>query len=148
MTHKIMCVLMTWKQKQRCLAEAEFRRVVGRLGVQREVVGHGTIYCKKWTKKISDFLSLPPLPFILVPESRQTLPFSSDFLIALSYIFYSPCVFYSWPYAIYPTSLRLYSYLRLYCLEFHSQGTCSLSFVFLAYSFPLDLFEVIPLSIF
>lgn len=61
---------------------------------------------------MSDFLSLPQLPFILVSESRQTLPFSSDFLIAVSQVFYSPRVFYSWPYAIYPTSLRLYSYLR------------------------------------
>lgn len=58
---------------------------MGRLGVPREVVSNGTIIVKNG-QKVSDFLSLPQLPFILVSESRQTLPFSSDFLIAVSQV--------------------------------------------------------------
>lgn len=53
----------------------------GKTWVQREVVGYATIYSGQ---KMSDFLSLPPLLFILVSESHQTLPSSSDFLIATS----------------------------------------------------------------
>lgn len=58
---------------------------MGRLGVPREVVSNGTIIVKNG-QEMSDSLSLSQLPFILVSESRQTLPFSSDFLIAVSQI--------------------------------------------------------------